>query len=81
MGAVCCGGIKKPIYKYETIESIQDKEGVWIVTVDNIFLDVAKEIESDDWLVKENIVPGSQNTALTPAMKNTAKKILNAPAT
>lgn len=76
MGAVCCS--KRQVYKHTTLEKIEKRDAVWIIAIDNIFLDVAKEIQSDDWLVNENIAPGSQNTALTPAMKATALKVLNA---
>ena len=53
------------------IEKI-DGDKPWLITIDNIFLDVAKELTSDQWLIDRNVTPGSQNTAYTPEMKRVA---------
>jgi len=52
-------------------------EGPWILALDNIFVDVARELEDNRFLEEQNVVPGTQNTATTPEMKATAKKVLD----
>ena len=48
----------------------------WIFTIDNIFMDVARQLPSNDFLLQNNVVPGSQNTATNDHLKSVAKKIL-----
>ena len=48
----------------------------WIVSIDNIFLDIAKELKSDEFLIENGIKPGSQNTAFDFLMREVATKIL-----
>jgi len=48
-----------------------------LFTVDNIFIDVAREISNNTFLLDNKIKPGSQNTATTPEMKGVAQKILS----
>ena len=48
----------------------------WVITIDNIFIDVAREIPDNALLLNNGIKPGSQNTAVTEEMKAFAKKII-----
>jgi hypothetical protein len=48
----------------------------WILTVDNIFLDVAQELPDNSYLENNGISPGSQNTAMDDRMKRIAKDVL-----
>ena len=39
-------------------------------------MDVARKLPSNDFLLQNNMVPGSQNTATNDHLKSVAKKIL-----
>ena len=41
------------------IESISGDENPWILTVDNIFLDVARSLPDNSFLLENNLIPGS----------------------
>lgn len=51
-------------------------EGPWIFTLDNIFVDVAREYPDNKILLENDIAPGSQNTALSQKDKEFALKII-----
>jgi sugar/nucleoside kinase (ribokinase family) len=46
-------------------EKEKQLQSPWIISLDNIFLDVARELPDNSYLNDNNIVPGTQNTALT----------------
>jgi hypothetical protein len=48
----------------------------WILTLDNIFVDVARNFPDNQFLLENNIEPGTQNTALTDDMKQFALKVI-----
>ena len=54
----------------------QSIEGPWIFTIDNIFVELAREFPDNSFLIQNGVKPGSQNTAITPEMKAVAKKVL-----
>ena len=54
----------------------QTIDGPWIFGIDNIFVDVAVELPDNSFLIENGVEPGSQNTAMTPEMKEVAKMIL-----
>jgi len=56
-------------------ESISGDENPWILTVDNIFLDVARSLPDNSFLLENKLIPGSQYTATTPELKQFAQKI------
>ena len=58
--------ISTPDKKEEALDS------PWIMSIDNIFLDVARELPDNTYLLDNNIVPGSQNTAFTDEFKRVA---------
>lgn len=41
------------------LENFEGDKKLWIVTIDNIFLDVAKDLKNDNFLVENGIKPGS----------------------
>jgi len=41
----------------------QDNQYPWILSLDNIFLDVAREFPNNDFIEENNVIPGTQNTA------------------
>jgi len=45
--------------------------------VDNIFIDTARQFPDNQFLAVNDIKPGSQNTATTDQMKQTALNVLN----
>jgi hypothetical protein len=47
------------------------------MSVDNIFLDIAREFPDNQFLVDNNVLPGTQNTATTDHMKSVATKIIS----
>ena len=52
-------------------------EGPLIFTIDNVFLDIAKELPDNSFLEANGVKPGSQNTALTQDLKDVVKKIMD----
>jgi hypothetical protein len=51
---------------------VKQEQTPWIVSVDNIFLDVASEFPNNDFLVEHGIKPGTQNTAIDDRLKSVA---------
>ena len=52
--------------------SKQADNSPWIMSIDNIFVDVARDFPDNKYLEENNIVPGTQNTALTDELKRVA---------
>ena len=65
-----------PQYKIEQKIKMMNKTP-WILSVDNIFLDIAIELPSNEFLITNGIIPGSQYTATTPELKDFALKLIN----
>ena len=53
----------------------QKNNNAWILSLDNIFLDVAREFPNNSFIEENGVVPGTQNTATNPELKEFAKKI------
>ena len=49
----------------------------WILSVDNIFLDIAIQLPNNQFITDHGFVPGSQYTATTAALKEFAQKLIN----
>ena len=47
----------------------------WIMSIDNIFLDVAVNLPDNKFLEDNDIIPGTQNTALDDKMKQVARQL------
>ena len=51
---------------------VSEKNSPWIMSIDNIFVDVARDFPDNKFLEDNQIIPGTQNTALTDELKRVA---------
>ena len=56
---------------------MESENSPWIITLDNIFVDVAIKLPSTSFLESHNLVPGSQYTADTPEKLKAAMELLS----
>jgi len=50
---------------------------VWLIALDNIFVDIAVALKDNTFLVKNNPVPGQQYTATTDELKQVTQEIFD----
>ena len=50
----------------------EDENQTWILTVDNIFLDIARSFPDNTFLLDNKLIPGSQYTANNVELKEFA---------
>ena len=48
----------------------------WLLTLDNVFVDVTVELPNNKFLIEYEVQPGTSITAMNEKLKNTAEKVL-----